>query len=481
MRHAPMLALLLVGSLIAHATAKTSSGSVTLSSAVTEKFVSKFSGSASEVIKVSGIFHTDTVDYFDGHPHDMTLCLYKEQKWDAFQQALKKGSLCTERRQMASHSIKIHPALSPAQQARHEFSFQATLLPSDGFTAHYWFAVLMDCYLEEYDAHPPPMHYELKFLNGRSHLPADQDGMATVHGVLCVGMTAYGLFYFGRSILQMYQKGQVHLLILLFAAAYTMQTGGAFFEWLHLWHYRRDGAAAANATAEHWKGSLFDLVSGLLQCASELTISLVLIALAFGWTLGLDAQAPLQGHVGKLLAGLHTPGKLLRGLRSPSSLLLFSIAASQVALLGIGRSMAEGSAQSFHEFEHWPGVVLLCIRLVLCGVFVWALQRSRAVESNVEVLGFLGKLAWFGAVWFLCLPLLVLVATLLPPYRRHQLVAGGSILVQAAALVLLSTLFAEGSHFYRMSSLSHLGSGFAMGTLHAPARGAGIGSKIAID
>jgi len=266
------------------------------------------------------------------------------------------------------------------------------------------------------------------------------------------------------------------LLILLFAAAYSMQAGGTFFEWLHLWHFKRDGAATA--TSVDYKGFMFDFASALLQCASELTISVVLIALAFGWTFGLEAQEPLEGQVGKLLSGLHAPGKLLRGLQSPSSLFILLIAASQVVLLIIGRSLAEGS-DSFHDFEHWPGVVLLSIRIVLCAIFLWALRRSRTVESNAEVLDFLNRLAWFGAVWFLCLPLLVLVAVVLPPYRRHQLVAGGSTLVQAAALILLSALFSEGSHYYRMSSLAHLGTGSAMGSAFAAK--SGLGGKVAVD
>lgn len=219
------------------------------------------------------------------------------------------------------------------------------------------------------------------------------------------------------------------MLILLFAAAYSMQAGGTFFEWLHLWHFKRDGAATA--TSVDYKGFMFDFASALLQCASELTISVVLIALAFGWTFGLEAQVcvctssschvhamliptptlmlvhvfvcswqePLEGQVGKLLSGLHAPGKLLRGLQSPSSLFILLIAASQVVLLIIGRSLAEGS-DSFHDFEHWPGVVLLSIRIVLCAIFLWALRRSRTVESNAEVLDFLNRLAWFGArVW----------------------------------------------------------------------------------
>ena len=51
--------------------------------------------------------------------------------------------------------------------------------------------------------------------------------------------------------------------------------------------------------------------------------------------------------------------------------------------------------------------------------------------------------------------------------------------IQAAALVLLSALFAEGSNYYRMSSLAHLGSDFAMGSPFA-AKGP-LGKKVAVD
>jgi hypothetical protein len=53
---------------------------------------------------------------------------------------------------------------------KHDFSFSSHLRPPTD-RAHYWFAVMMDCYLEEYDAHPPPMIYSLTLLNGNSHLP----------------------------------------------------------------------------------------------------------------------------------------------------------------------------------------------------------------------------------------------------------------------------------------------------------------------
>ena len=115
------------------------------------------------------------------------------------------------------------------------------------------------------------------------------------------------------------------------------------------------------------------------------------------------------------------------------------------------------------------------IRLALCALFAWALSRSLKVERQQEVLAFLRRLRIFGTIWFVCLPLLVAAAMGLPPYRRHQLVAGGSILMQAAALSLLSTLFLRQSEYYRISSLAHLGSIFG------GQPGGSTSTKLAVD
>ena len=110
---------------------------------------------------------------------------------------MTKGSLCVERQRLASWSTKIVPKNSnePGKTPRHDFSFAATLkMPSR--QAHYWFGMLMDCYLEEYDAHPPPMKYSLLFMNGDSQLPADEDGMRHINFFILVAMALYGAVYF---------------------------------------------------------------------------------------------------------------------------------------------------------------------------------------------------------------------------------------------------------------------------------------------
>ena len=47
--------------------------------------------------------------------------------------------------------------------------------------------------------------------------------------------------------------------------------------------------------------------------------------------------------------------------------------------------------------------------------------------------------------------------------KRVESSAGGAILLQSAALALLSTLFMQRSEYYKISSLAHLGSVFEAG------------------
>ena len=123
------------------------------------------------------------------------------------------------------------------------------------------------------------------------------------------------------------------------------------------------------------------------------------------------------------------------------------------------------------------------IRLMLWATFLWALRRSLALERQSEVVSFLNKLYFAGSVWFLCLPILVFIALLLPPYRRHQLVAGGSIFGQFVALALLSTLFSESSQYYKASSLKHMGQELpqSLGGAFGGGSRAGLGAKVAVD
>ena len=324
-------------------------GTVKLSSQDTEQYMTKFSFSPFSRAHIKGTFYPETGQYFDNHPHELVLCLYDEAQWAKFQDAMKKGSLCVDRKQLASWKTdRIHPSFKETDRGgRKDFSFDSYLTAPKG-RAHYWFAVLMDCYLEEYNAHPPPMHYHITLTNGKSHLPADESGMSTINLLTLLAMGGYGAWFFYSALMRMRHSGQVHLITLIFCAAYALQTLSVFCELMHLRRFAADGKGL------RWRHTFFalDFVSGLAQSISELVLSVLLIALAFGWTLGLESQEPIEGMVGRLLSGLHRPANLLRGLKSPSALLLLGIGGSQLILHGIGRRYEE-DFNNFHDFEHW--------------------------------------------------------------------------------------------------------------------------------
>lgn len=171
-----MRRLLLFGVGLGLSSGKISDGQVHLSSQDTEKYLTKFSFSPREEGHINITFHVTERDYFDRHQHLLTLCLYSDADWPKFRKAMDKGSLCAERQKLATWSAKVQPEQAHAQASRHDWSYAGKLSAPKG-RAHYWYAVLMDCYLEEYDAHPPPMSYRLVFLNGNSHLPADESGV----------------------------------------------------------------------------------------------------------------------------------------------------------------------------------------------------------------------------------------------------------------------------------------------------------------
>jgi hypothetical protein len=136
---------------------------------------------------------------------------------------------------------------------------------------------------QEYDAHPPPMHYRLTFLNGASHLPADEDGMSLINGAALALMLVYGAMYAVTMRSQWVRQRQGHLITVVFGAAYVLQVLSVLCELCHLRAYAADGKGL------RWRHTwlALDFLSGLLQSVSELVISVLLIALAFGWTLGL--------------------------------------------------------------------------------------------------------------------------------------------------------------------------------------------------
>eukprot|EP00232_Nephroselmis_pyriformis_P006704 CAMPEP_0182878260 /NCGR_PEP_ID=MMETSP0034_2-20130328/15246_1 /TAXON_ID=156128 /ORGANISM="Nephroselmis pyriformis, Strain CCMP717" /LENGTH=504 /DNA_ID=CAMNT_0025011139 /DNA_START=43 /DNA_END=1554 /DNA_ORIENTATION=+ len=498
MRAAWSLALVALAlAALREASAKYVAGDLHLSSLVSEIDVAKFSFSYKKGGTINGTWHTAVKGWGRGR-HNPGLFLYSDDAWERFQNSLAEGSLCNHRTQMAtqSHRIRLKPNAQGDEFVSSNFHFNIDV---DRERTRYWYALVADCELEWYDARNlPPLQFELEFRNGGSHLPADETGMYTLQWLVLLIMLAFGAFCTHEAVAQFRQKKQIHLIVLLLGVAYVLQMGSIFSEIMHLTVYLRNGRGLRLRYT--WFAA--DAFSEVLQGLSELLISLLLIFLACGWTtLSLGTVADVVAaeaakvtlpdsltEKGSFLdrlqrkkrdlfedkgfkrmatqftLALRRPVRLMKTV-SFGSIFLVSIVGTQVFLEVMGRKFHESDDfLSFHDHEHWPGFALIGLRCLLCLLFLMGGHFSRqSAKSDPQVYEFLQRLHVLGCVWLLSFPVLVYVASWLPPYNRHAAVSGGSLLSQGVALALMAVLVMRNEKFKNISSLSDFNIGAAGG------------------
>jgi hypothetical protein len=160
--------------------------------------------------------------------------------------------------------------------------------------SHYWFIIVADCFLEEYDAHPPQLDFEIEMKNGMSHLPSDESGMHLLHLIMFILMLVSGIGLCYAVMEHFKRSGQIHLAVLLVVFAYVFQLLAVLCELIHLWVYMSDGKGL------RWRHSWIpmDFLSDVYQNLSELIASALLVAVACGWTL-VEASDHSASHVRK--------------------------------------------------------------------------------------------------------------------------------------------------------------------------------------
>jgi hypothetical protein len=62
----------------------------------------------------------------------------------------------------------------------------------DGVLRRRRYVLIADCALEFYPAKPPPLKYEITFLNNGGHLPADEEGLVPFFVVVWIELMAFG-------------------------------------------------------------------------------------------------------------------------------------------------------------------------------------------------------------------------------------------------------------------------------------------------
>lgn len=433
-----MSRLLVLLSIIAtSAWAKQTVGKVRLSSQDTEQYLCKFSLSNGAKGRVALMLKSDDEQkpYLDGHMHSLQVAAFHDEDWSKFQKSLSAGSLCQDRLQYASWTQSVPTSSTGVYKFAKEFQ------PKE--RSHYWYLLLVDCYLEEYNAHPPAMHFEATFLNNGLQLPADEQGLPNLYTALLLIMLCFGAIFMKMACDQFGELGQLHVIVFLLFAAFVLQLVAVLLEVMHLSVYQIDGRGL------RWSHTYFaaDFLAEVAQTLSETLLMFVLVCLSFGWTLGVAVEVS------------STPASRFFAHFSRHSLLFLAVLGLLQLVLELLGARYEDNQNSFHDFSHWPGYCMLAIRLALCGAFLYGLWNTRRVEGD-QVRKFMFMLRLLGTLWFVSFPLLVLLSGFVSEHSRHAFVTGSAVTMQSLAIAGLTAQFLRKSTYFKISSLSQMGTIF---------------------
>lgn len=426
---------------------KVTSGSVLLDGVNTEHEMAKFSYWVGGRGSVEAKFWVEKIDdevYSSG-----ALTMYAYRGEDVWRQVLKmptceqKVSLATWKQpigRLGEHSIR-----KPIFQ---------------GKRTQVWFFTVADCSLEEFFHTVPVVHYRVETTGpmGR-HLPTEEHGMGKLHFFNFVA-SGGGTVAYAR-----YNGGNMHVAVAALLFVGIADSLASFFELVHVRAYESNGT-----------GSYFcDALSAQLEALCDATIALLLFAIGAGWTLRASlsddekaGRSPLRDEtVWEKAASCVAP--LVSVLRYPLALppwILLLYVGSHLGLAQWSRTYSD-DFESFHDYEHLPGRVLVVLRLFMAAAFVPVLLHSQACAGE-RLRRFYVGWATVGTLWFLSLPVLSVTASLFPAHLRHSLVSGGAALSTTAALSLLALLFAgKVAPYYH--AVSTVGSGDANLDFGSPA------------
>ena len=432
-------------SMTSRAQAKVVSGKAQLSGAASESTISKFSFSARSRPTIKGTFESSRM-YVD--ERNLKLYLYVDDDW----KAVKKAATCRDKVRLAQQSYPLKFEMKPASGNKELWSAKIDITlesQSRSKRPKYWYITIADCSLEQWnhDKDAPEMQFTVTIMDefpagSYTHLPSDEQGMQALQLFnIVLGCLLFAALIL-RGLVLLKQRNEIHLSLLVLLVACSMNVMASFCEMIHLQAYRRNGIGSYT----------FDALSAHLEALTDACISILLLAVAVGWTLPSDIALRVDDHTFNT-----TMIKWVQRLRSPTSsrsgIFCLLLIGAHSGLAQWGR-IYDDDFDCYHDLEHLPGQILFLLRAFL-GLLMMLGVASLQRTCSPNLARFLHKFGLIGLAWFVSLPAIAITSShLVPSYRRHQVVSLWSTLVQFTSLTSLAWLFtgpSQASAFHKVS------------------------------
>jgi len=298
---------------------------------------------------------------------------------------------------------------------------QFTFKIQDLYQARFWYISLVACrrnvstcqweYVQNVKGSENNIKYDIRLVNGnpnignknifRYQFSSDQQDLLQVYVALLIVYTIL-------TPLQVYAaKIQNHPIARLLAAGLSTQFVALLLINFHFCLF------AANGKGVY----LFKILGEVLEIISESLFMLLLILLALGW-----AITRLELTCKITLVGLWSLYTIL-------SCLLYVWMKTEVDVI-----------EDIEEYQTYPGIITLLLRIIVMVGFVMALRDTMLYEYNPDKLNFFLHFGAASLVWFNYLPILAIIALQISALWREKFLIGVSYSVDTFAYAILMHL-----------------------------------------
>jgi hypothetical protein len=122
-------------------------------------------------------------------------------------------------------------------------------------------------------------------------------------------------------------------------------------------------------------------------------------------------------------------------------LIVMSLFALGFIILFIWDNFARDPASVYYFYESPPGVIVLVLRCIIVGWFLWSLRDTLRLENLPERRNFYYIFAICYSAWFVMLPIVVLILSFVDAWVRFKIVRSLSITIDFLGLAALAFLF----------------------------------------
>lgn len=184
---------------------------------------------------------------------------------------------------------------------------------------------------------------------------------------------------------------KIHLMIKIFTAAMYLEYISVLCNLIHYGAYSQDGQGVPR---------LYDFGT-FVQISSQCVFMLLLIAFAKGWSISVHQLSSKKVPIGLWIA---------------YSLLYI--------ILFIWMKVGENPESLENEYQTWPGGLILTLRCLILIWFIIELRQTHKLEFHAEKLMFYKYFGIAYTIWFVALPIVVIIAAIIDPRWRYKCITG---------------------------------------------------------